>query len=349
MEIKFLDVGCGDGIYIRFLGSDDRFHNIIIDGGTEKGDIYFKTLRKEINEIKERNEIIDLWVITHIDDDHIGGLLRLIKDEPLIIEIDLSKTMFWFNYSNWDYDTGIKKTNLKSVRQGIRLRDHLKSNSHVTEFITDDMEKVDFFGLKILILSPNLEAFSELISTWEKEEVKIITRKAALHKTSRANDYNIKVEEFDLSTNETDKSVENQSSIAMLIEFKNKRIMLSSDSNPSVLINSLKKLGYTEEDKLSVEYMQVPHHGSKFNTSDQLLKLINCANYIVSADGFNKDNLPNKKTLARIIKQNFGKLVNLYFTQKNDLTNSIFEVDKEIKNIAVHFPTPGSNGLLFNL
>lgn len=94
LTIKFLSVGCGDGFSIRFRGDDHLFHNILVDGGVEKGDIYIETLRREIEEIINRGEYIDLWVISHIDDDHIGGILRFIKDSALIQKVDLSKLPF---------------------------------------------------------------------------------------------------------------------------------------------------------------------------------------------------------------------------------------------------------------
>ncbi len=40
MNIDFLDAGCADAIHINFKGNDDKTHNIIIDGGSEKGRLY---------------------------------------------------------------------------------------------------------------------------------------------------------------------------------------------------------------------------------------------------------------------------------------------------------------------
>lgn len=99
------------------------FHNIIIDGGTELGTIYEETLRKILNEIADRKERVDLWIITHIDDDHIGGILRFIHDEVTFNRFDLSKTTFWYNHSIWDYPVPIATSILKSLKQGIRLRE----------------------------------------------------------------------------------------------------------------------------------------------------------------------------------------------------------------------------------
>ncbi len=79
MKIKFLQAFNGDSIWISFSENGDP-KNIIIDGGV--GDTYENNLRKKgelfdvIEHIKGCNENVDLLVLTHFDDDHIGGLLR---------------------------------------------------------------------------------------------------------------------------------------------------------------------------------------------------------------------------------------------------------------------------------
>jgi beta-lactamase superfamily II metal-dependent hydrolase len=348
MEIRFLSVGCGDGICIRFFGEDGSYHNILIDGGTEKGDKYERSLKKEIIAINERKEKIDLWIITHIDDDHIGGILRFVKDQALFKEIDLSATRFWFNYSDVDYDTGISPDNFKSVKQGIRLRELLKQKAFLQQFITDELQVINFFGVKFSILSPNRQKFEDLALEWKKEEIKIIEKNAASFKGTEENDHETKIEDFDLELEESDTSTANASSIAFILEYKAKKLLFTADAHPHILENAMSQLGYSDENKLYVEYMQVPHHGSKFNTSDGLLKMISCFNYIISADGF-KHNLPNKKALARIIKFNKEKATNFFITEMNSVTRSIFSVDGILENVTLNFPSEGTGGLVFNL
>lgn len=348
MEIRFLSVGSGDGICIRFFGEDSSYHNIIIDGGTEKGDKYERSLKREIIAIKERKEKIDLWIITHIDDDHIGGILRFIKDQALFKEIDLSATRFWFNYSDLDYDTGISPDNFKSVKQGIRLREFLKQKAFLQQFITDELQLINFFGIKFSILSPNRQKFEELVLEWKKEEIKIIEKKVALFKGTEANDYETKIENFDLELEDSDISTANASSIAFILECNMKKFLFTADAHPCILENALSQLGYSDENKLHLEYMQVPHHGSKFNTTDRLLKIIDCSNYVISADGF-KHNLPNKKTLARIIRMDEASPVNFFITEQNSTIKSVFSVDRILENVTLNFPSTDAVGLIFNL
>ena len=348
IEIKFLSVGCGDAIRIRFFGNDNLYHNIFVDGGTYRGDIYETTLKKEIQDIVQKNEIIDLWIITHIDDDHIGGILRLIKDKTLLETVDLKRTTFWFNYSEFDYDTGVKQTDFKSVSQGILLRNYLKEKATIVERITDASGKINFYGATLTILSPNFAKYEALIKIWENEEIKIRQKQTSKLKSGNGyNDYNIKINDFDPNNFDPDTSTENASSISFLLEFNSKRILLLADSFPQVIIESLERLTYSPANKLSINLMQLPHHGNKRNLSNKLLQLIDCSNFVISANAYNTYHLPNKESLARVIKNFPDKQLNFFITHKNQLTESIFNIDGNPSNIILNFPQPGSSAITF--
>lgn len=347
MNIDFLNAGCADSVHIYFTGNDGKPRNIIIDGGSEKGDIYVRSLSKRINEIVIiKKEIIDLWIITHIDDDHIGGILRLLKDVELLKAVDLSRTTFWFNYSIWDYDSGFRDNNLKNVKQGITLRNYLIENSNVVEKITDDNGIIDLWGATVTILSPDNESYNKLLKVWETEQVQI--RKSAVShiKKTRKNDYSKKIEDFDINKEVKDDSEENGSSIAFILKYNEEAILFSADSHPWVLASSISRI--TEGEMLKLKYMQIPHHGSRYNTSNALLNLIDCEDYIISADGFNRSNLPNKETFVKVLKANPNKIINFYITQENELTKNIFKVDKDFP-INLNFPNTGDNHLHFTL
>jgi beta-lactamase superfamily II metal-dependent hydrolase len=346
INIDFLDAGCADAIHINFIGSDNKPHNILIDGGSEKGNLYEKGLRKRIYEIVNiKKEIIDIWIITHIDDDHIGGILRLLKDTELLEAVDLSRTTFWFNYSNWDYDSGIRTNNLKNVKQGITLRNYILENSNIKESITDD-NIIDLWGATATILSPNNQKYNSLLNVWKNAEIKIRESETSSLKTNRKNDYNTKVEDFDISKEVKDASVENGSSLSFILQFNNESILFSADSHSDTLACSINRI--CKDRKLKLKYMQIPHHGSRYNISNSLLELIDCEDYIISADGFNRSNLPNKETLVKVLHANPDKIINFHITQENELTRNIFKVDKD-SQINLKFPDQGKNHLHFTI
>jgi len=351
MEVKFFSVGCGDAISIRFLGSDRVFHNILIDGGEERNENNYKNgIKKEIDAIIKRKEIIDLWIITHIDDDHIGGILRFIYENNTTKQVDISKTIFWYNYANEDYDTRITKSDYKNVPQAILLRDYLKSHSKLEESITTATEPIDFYGAKITILSPNQQRFEALVEKWKNEEMKEDVKRKVEEKKRKMNipkyqsaksyDYDTKVDDFDLTQFEEDKKPENGSSIAFIFEYSGKCFLFLADSFPSVIVESLTNLGFTEENKLILDVMQVAHHGSKGNTSNELLKLISFkedAKFVISANSINVHKLPNKETMSRIIRHFPEQKVQFYITHKNEKTLDIIKKKDNLKNVEILF------------
>ena len=79
LKIRPLKAFHGDSLLLSFE-NEGATRNILIDGGT--GKTYSqkpKVLKTEIEQIKDKGENIDLMVITHIDDDHIGGIVRMFK------------------------------------------------------------------------------------------------------------------------------------------------------------------------------------------------------------------------------------------------------------------------------
>lgn len=128
-----------------------------------------------------------------------------------------------------------------------------------------------------------------------------------------------------------DDAVHNGSSIAFILEIEDKKMMFLGDAHPSVIVDSLKQLRYSKDRKLKIDLMKVSHHGSKANTSDELLDMIECDKFIISTDG-SKHGLPNKETIARIVNKhekckiyfNYPKLIDDVFNE-DELRSEQFE------------------------
>lgn len=70
--------------------------NILIDGGTAK--TYHRVLKPKLQELNRLGKCIDLLVVTHIDDDHIGGILELLKENTSDSESKIIKIKnIWHN------------------------------------------------------------------------------------------------------------------------------------------------------------------------------------------------------------------------------------------------------------
>lgn len=76
IKVKLIPAGYGMSLLIS-VGKDSRT-NILFDGGTKND--YLNGLKKEIEELIARNERLNLVVCSHIDYDHICGLIKLLDD-----------------------------------------------------------------------------------------------------------------------------------------------------------------------------------------------------------------------------------------------------------------------------
>ena len=329
LQITFLSVGCADGIHIRYYGTDNSWHNIVIDGG--RNTTYNTKVKPILNEIARLKENVDIWIITHIDDDHIGALLYAINNDINTLEtVNFCNTKVLYNYNvDDDYQINISNSELKSVKQGVSLAKHLIDNKvSVINNITNSSETIEHYGAKIIFTSPSKEYYESFISKWRSLELKRLKKADIEYKAAHQSDYNTPYSNLILESFKEDSSVWNKSSIAFILEFAGHHFMFSADASPLSIYNSLQKMGYSENNKLKLEFMQLPHHGSKHNISNELLSIVECNNYIISANGLNKHNLPNKEAISRVIYQNKHKPIKIYLTANKEEMRNMFIDDK---------------------
>tara|TARA_R110002049_G_scaffold286358_1_gene468122 strand:+ start:1161 stop:2210 length:1050 start_codon:yes stop_codon:yes gene_type:complete len=333
LELRILKANHGDSIIVS-VEFDNIQKHILIDGGPSQTFEFQNRsmpLKIFLNVIKEKNQKIDLLVLTHVDDDHIGGLLSGFNKLSYLSELT---NEVWFNSGkliSQHFKQNIESSNFltlkdnsgsnTSIGQGVKFEDHLTSLniwSHELIKAGDEFQK---FGCIFKVLSPSIEKLDELLIKWEKEKPDSLT-------SSSKTDYKQTFSQLlSYDVFKEDVSIHNGSSIAFILEHEQKSIMFLGDAHPSIIIKSLIDLGYSKRNKLKLDFLKVSHHGSKANTSEELLSLLDCNNFIISTDG-SRHSLPNKITLARIIK--YFPSANLMFNYPN-LINRIFSME-ELEN-----------------
>lgn len=352
MKIKFLKAFNGDAIWISFLENDIP-RNILIDGGI--GNTYKTTKGKQgelfevIEFIKNNEESIDFLVLTHFDDDHIGGILRwLNKDKEAA---NLIKKV-WFNSGkeiadmfqteeNPDLEIEIVDVDDEfhtSPKQGIKFENYLRDNKLWEGEIIEQGQELTLFGLKFKILSPNQDKLEELLKLYEKQKDYFTSGSEYDFNTSLKNF--IDEESNPLFKFYEDNSVANGSSIAFIMEYEDKNFLFLADAHPSVIIEGLNKFGYNKDNPLNAEFMKVSHHGSSYNTNKELLEIIKTNSYIISSNA-TKHGLPNKRTIARIINDNPNAIIRFNY----DLTDRVFL--KEDWNDFTLFNAKASNEFIY--
>ena len=330
MKIKFLPAFNGDCILISFIHEGEK-KNILIDGGIPR--TYQYHLKPELEELVNENEKIDLLIITHIDDDHIGGIKELYQDVDFCR--DFIKEI-WFNSGDLlsDYYNAEREalraveiikndqTNM-SVGQGITLENALKEEkgNWVQELTCVSGNIINFLGLSITVLAPNEAKLKRLHKHWETEMDKKVKM------SEEHDDFEIPISELIKRKFIEDKAIPNGSSIALLIKENNKSVLLLGDAYPSIVSDSIEKIGLaSKENKLKLDLVKVSHHASKGNTSPRLLALIESNKFVISTDG-SKHGLPDKEAIARIIASQPNSTI---FFNYDEISKEIFiPEDKE--------------------
>ena len=333
MKIKLLKAGNGDAILISFKdGMANR--NILIDGGVEQ--TYYSDatnmggeLQSEIESIRKKDQLIDLLVLTHIDNDHICGLLKWFELDNKAHE--LVKNV-WFNSGkliatyfnepeNEDLRVGLKifSNPGTGVDEALEFEDYLIKKGIWVKKIIIQGQEIQECGIKIQILSPNEAQLKRLLKEYKEK-----TGDPA-YTAGREKDWNKNIKDFieeenrpDFKFNQ-DSSVKNGSSISFILTLNDKRYLFLADSHPKGIVTQLKTLGYSKDNPLEVEVMKVSHHGSQANTNKELLEIVKTENYIISTDSSGYSH-PNKRTLARILNVNPNAIFHFNYEHvRNDI------------------------------
>lgn len=323
-NIKVLKALNGDCIIVSY--GTEEIHHILIDGG--QGRLCFRQLCNYVDDIKQADEAIDLLILTHIDSDHIDGILRLLSSKKF--DFTMIKEM-WFDFGEKLQNLlGIKSKEQKislynngteiSWKQGRAVEEKIKE-AGIKSRVVEKLERISVGGADITILSPSREVLRKFAEQNEEKE-KSITQIAY------SNDYHQSIFELNQKEPERNVTLTNKSSIACLFEFNGQVILLLGDADADEVADSLTELGYSKDNKLKVNYCKIAHHASKHNTTNELIQMIDCSNYIISTQQTTQGR-PSKECLSRIVC-NSEKLITFYCNYELNY-NKIFTKEEFLK------------------
>jgi hypothetical protein len=328
-RIEMLPAQHGDALWIEY-GDEGATNRILIDGGPVPT---YKFLEQRIGKVPGDERFFELVVLTHVDADHVEGLVRLFAEKPLPFSVD--KVIF----NGWRQME--KSHGLLGALQGEFLSALLVDRApHAWDpdappwvvLSRGDLPEVELpGGMRLTLLSPSPDKLRAMAADWKKAIAKegfdpgdleqaweaLASRKKFLPKkgllgTSRALD-NLLKEQFKI-----DAAKANGSSVAFLAEYRGKSALLLGDAHPDVVAASLKRLlKKRRQKKLSVGAVKIAHHGSKNNTNEELLALLASPTYLISTNGAQFKH-PDKACMARIVK--FGKPRTIVFNYRSKFT-----------------------------
>jgi len=349
-DIEMLPADFGDCLGIEYGDPKDP-SRVLIDCGAPST---FPWLRHRVESLEAKDRRFELFVLTHIDNDHIGGAIPFFKDQKLGVEFG----DVWFN--GWKHlpsqRLGSKQAEIFSTLVRDRELPWNVANDGAAMMLKGDGLPVFDLpgGLRLTLLSPTAEKLAKLRPRWEKEVrahglkpgSKVDYRKflAGGPKTTSTD-----VDALADTTFKGDAGAPNGSSIALLAEFEDKRALLVGDAHAPVVASSLAKVLETRGgERLPVDVFKVSHHASKGNLSVDLLHLLDCDRYLISTSG-SRFRHPDREAIARLIKYG-GERPTLCFNYRSE-HNEVWQREdlKEKYSYEVAFPEEGEAGLRVSL
>ena len=344
----------GDCLILHY-GSKEDPGLMLIDGGPSQ--VYKPFLKPRLDEIRKARGLaanaplpVDLLMVSHIDDDHIKGVLELTKElldakaakRPLPLRIDgvwhntfddiignnpkelTAAVTAQFGAASLSGEAEVDGLDpdaakvLASVAQGFRLRDDTRG----------------------LSLSINPEFSGKLVLARKKG--KKIAMKKGLKFTvvgpmndevvllQRDHDAFLKKKEKEKGTagalaSFTDTSVANLSSIVVLAEVGKKSILFTGDARGDKILKGLELVGLLNppdgKSKMHVNILKGPHHGSNRNVERIFFNRITADHYVFSGNGEHGN--PERETLEMLLAERGDENYTVH------LTYPIDEIDVE--------------------
>jgi beta-lactamase superfamily II metal-dependent hydrolase len=303
-RIEMLPAGHGDCLWIEY-GDGPKTSRVLVDCGSNA--TYGAELRKRIEAQPKTERAFELFILTHIDDDHIGGGIPLLKDAA---SLGVEFGDVWFN--GWKH---LKQYGHLNARQGEIFAELTQKNGFSWNawqgggaiVLPEDGSLPTCKlpgGLVLTLLSPSVEKLKNLAPKWQKE-IEALGKKPGeggwLGDSARGTG-STDVATLAQSKFEPDAAENNGSSITVLAEYGGKSVLLGADAHAPLLVATIGRLlAARGKDKLKLDAFKLPHHGSRSNLNKELLALVDCRNYLVSTNGKTFKH-PDSEAIGRVIQ-----------------------------------------------
>lgn len=356
----------GDALLLHW-GTAAKPRLAVVDGGPPG--VFADALRPRLAELRDERGLadteplpVDLAMVSHIDDDHVAGLLQMmqkVKDlEEAHEPVRWRVRRFWHNafddlLGNDEVGVGVAGSAvstaalgdllpgagsnlLASVPQGRNLAKLLRAlglggNPPFGGLVRLRETPVEIDGLKLTVVAPLDAELAALQTTWD-EKIKPLLKKA------RTPAGQAEIAAF------VDGSVFNLSSLVVLVEKGAKRILLTGDARGDHTLAGLEAAGRLKAGgKLRLDVLKVPHHGSDRNVTVDYFRRLPAKHYLISADG--KHDNPDLATLEMIAEARPDDAFTLHLTYPTDE----FNVPAIGKRVARFFADQKKKGRKFKM
>lgn len=333
----------GDSLFLTFKGRDRRTQRVLIDGGPSR--VYEKFVRprlqKEAQALGEDELVLDAIMISHIDEDHIKGVLDLMSELRDADDGQMRRpwNVRWLLHNSFDALLDESEGAAARALGGVTvlaalggedgLRELLGHGAdHATELVLASYKQGSQLaslsaalniarnppdGSTIMsVKTPRVLRFGEatftIVGPRESEIEKLRKEWRAWRATQKD-----KPKPPTVALAEAmDTSVPNLSSIVALIRHGKGSALITGDARSDYILDGLEAAGQLKHGKLHVDILKMPHHGSFRNVEGDFLKHVTADHYVASGDGTYGN--PDRETLELIAEVRRTVLPNRPYT-----------------------------------
>jgi hypothetical protein len=337
----------GDCLLLHGGTADDR-RLVLIDGGPTR--TWGKSLKPRLDELRAAQPApgdplrIDLAMVSHVDDDHIGGMVAFTGE--LVSETGARPyevSTLWHNsfddvignidaelraaaLASLDTPVGDRRADeiraasravLATVGDGRRLRQDAETlgwqiNRPFGTFVAlpaEGARTIKLGPMNLTVVCPHAAQLAALDKAWEaylKQEAKRAQAPAAAPAGVDA---------------APDSSPYNLSSIVVVAECQGKTMLLTGDALSDHILAGLEQAGLLQDGKAHFDIFKLPHHGSERNTTQAFFDAITADHYVISANGH--DGNPDFNTLHKIAASRRDDDFEIHLTNDVDDNDSL--------------------------
>ncbi|MEO6061134.1 MAG: hypothetical protein ABIQ99_04245 [Thermoflexales bacterium] len=292
-KLHAVQAAFGDCLLLEY-GDAAQPRFVLIDGGPAR--TYQTHLKPAVQRLVTNRGQIELAVLSHVDNDHVIGLLDMFGELRARADDGRSRlriNALWHNAFSQTVGRELDEQTLREVpdlsawasdladpidviERGIAEGDQLQRGASALGIpinpnfdgglvLTEAGARHSLQDLDIRVLGPSQKALEKLRKQWLAWLARQAHRDVRLGK---------------------DQSVPNLSSIMLLVESSGARALLPGDGRGEEIVNGLKASGaWPIGDAVHVDLLKLPHHGSARNATPEFLRKVKADRYLICADG----------------------------------------------------------------
>ena len=349
--LEALEAKHGDSLLLHF-GTPNKPGLVVIDGGPPG--VYKKSLKPRLEQLRTKRATngrlpVRMVMVSHIDDDHIAGVLQMIKELDELREKNKEQPYniltLWHNSFDdiLGNETDVLTSNLKGAAAAAAAGEAMPADLPISRagalILASVRQGRDLRAhAKALSLDVN-EGFDRLIGVPDGEKGKTLKLAAGLSFTvigpnrQRMEDLRLEWEKeikrlgVARQAAFVDDSVFNLSSVVVIAKAGTRRMLLTGDARGDDILAALKQAKVLEANgKCHFDLLKMPHHGSDRNVETDFFRAVTADHYVVSGNGDHGN--PEVATLKMLSEARPDDKFTIHLTNTESKLTKFFNKEK---------------------